>query len=951
MKTKTNTRKTLCFIIGFVLLLCSIITGGGLFVNLQTTYASTPVGPNKISNANFTSYEGSTEPYSSSSYTAYSNKLDPTSTISLSDYNLASTNNAGIINLEDSKNVTKYNAKRESVDKYAMLISGAPMGFVTSGKYTLNADSYYVISADVLTISGSADLYLYEDDKVYAEKTDIQASGWTTYFFFVSTTDLSHEIKLGLFMPSNGTVLFDNLSLREASYTNFSTTKNALSASRYTFVDEKSDPTLNNVIAKYTADVVTPSNGLKFAEINSSDITLTESIESDGINTSSVKFSSNTKTHSTFVTSQFSNTAEKLTFDKNAVFKVTVTAKATNLDGSISLTLIDDSSNEKNSDDISITKNTDSNENVKNGFVDYSFFIKSNQFESRDYKLQVSFGSSESETSGEFYISQVVLSRVTSKAYTSGLDLTTKTIKDNKNYFDNGNFNSFDITDFNHTFPATPTSWTVTSGEHDQYYGVVNTETTEFNSMKTYLGIDVANPSSENLNVLMMYNASADKLTYLSKTKNYSADTYHAFEIKTRVYSAKATVSLVATINEKEVTLAKVSSDATSDWQTLKLYLHTGSQSLDVAMKLEVETESTGYAYFNSARIDYNMVPLTSESFSSTVETETLVKADLDNVINYLSGDGETLSAEIKTIDGRTAAQIKNSSATTYTYTSSLGYELTSGSYYHISVDVLTNILIDEAGAKIGLTSFDESFEKILSNTTWTTYHIYINPDKATTAYLTLTMSGEGTANFSNITFENIDNFDSKEANATTLIVEKVAEDDEDTEETKTEDNTTKTPGYVWLYYVASLLFAASIIIAIVGVLIRKIKWKKPVKKSKNDYDRNKTVSKQYYERKATTLREEKIREAEKELESLHAQRKEFEDNYKQDLKKLRDMKIKRANPNDIKNFEHDMKKNQKVTAAIGVNINKIEADLQYMRTDSYFNSLVRKLMNERNEK
>ena len=112
-------------------------------------------------------------------------------------------------------------------------------------------------------------------------------------------------------------------------------------------------------------------------------------------------------------------------------------------------------------------------------------------------------------------------------------------------------------------------------------------------------------------------------------------------------------------------------------------------------------------------------------------------------------------------------------------------------------------------------------------------------------------------------------------------------------------------------------------------------------------YDRNKTVSVQYYTRKATTMREEKIRELNADLEKISSQRKTYEDEYKQNLTKLREMKIKRANPAEIAKLEKDMKKNQKLSASLGVTANKIANELEYAKTDAYLNSLIKKLQRE----
>ena len=71
---------------------------------------------------------------------------------------------------------------------------------------------------------------------------------------------------------------------------------------------------------------------------------------------------------------------------------------------------------------------------------------------------------------------------------------------------------------------------------------------------------------------------------------------------------------------------------------------------------------------------------------------------------------------------------------------------------------------------------------------------------------------------------------------------------------------------------------------------------------------------------------------------------KQFEEDYKKDLTKLREMKIKRANPADIAKLEKELKKNQKLSASLGVTANRIADELNYTKSDAYLAGLIRKL-------
>jgi len=72
-----------------------------------------------------------------------------------------------------------------------------------------------------------------------------------------------------------------------------------------------------------------------------------------------------------------------------------------------------------------------------------------------------------------------------------------------------------------------------------------------------------------------------------------------------------------------------------------------------------------------------------------------------------------------------------------------------------------------------------------------------------------------------------------------------------------------------------------------------------------------------------------------------------FEEEYKKDLYKLRELKIKRASASEIAMFEKEMKKNQRASASLGVTINRVQTEIEYTKTDAYLNSLMRKLARE----
>lgn len=979
-----------------------------------------------ISNANFNSNTSSTYPFKPNNFTATASSADSKAIT------------AGVVNLSNEKYETRFAlAKRSSLDNYVLMIDSSKedengnvtahnveYGYQTSSTIKLDANSKYMFSVDVFTATdaGIASLRLYHSDgkEIYSSIDNINSyNTWTPYTFFVSTNNYEGlELKLGMYLNGAGTVLFDNISCSKLSDFGYNLQKDTATAGTYT---EKSE--VDNVIKTFTINDNNQlfdgnkETNLTCVEYELGKDSLTYTKESDGKNAVIIK-----NTEETY--SQY-ETDEILTFAPNKLYKVSIDVKTKNITGTASLQLVRTDIDEDNKDydaenqnkTINITTNSvSSNSSVTNDYKTYSFLIRSHSTTTLTYKLKFGLGLTDAKSTGEMYLNKIEVSAINNSTFNEniGSEATKidylKAYKGNENMLDNADFNAFEIEDYNSATPAKATDWEVSTGTGTQKYGVVNTLTFD-KDLNSENFSNLSNPSQgKNNNVLMMYNASADTLSYKSASKSLEANSYHKFDIDVQTQNAPLTLALVTTKDENEVVLLEKTINTNSSWEKVCLYIHSGYQKLDVSLKLTLNTESYGYAYVDNARFDWKTnpeMPATTEQIAEefkTASNSTLTGiVDLSNVFagesneNFAKPNHFTLpsmngvqSGTItfnsnyldEVIDGETNLNIFNSVAGTeidkkslaiwttdyvnYTMTSNVGFSLVKGSdsasakYYKISVDVFTQNLQSESedgyGAGIKLNGFDNTFTNIQSDNTWTTYTFYVKPNADTTTYLELSLGSEdaltkGSVFFTNLSFD--DTITKEEYNAvkeTNLIKvvkaeETKSEEEEDSTETTSKNNTSKTS---WMFLIPGLLTAGAILIALVGFLARKIKWKNPFKKkSKTAYDRNKTVSVQYYSRKATTIREEKIRELTSDLDKINAERKQFEEQYKQDLTKLREMKIKRADTSEIVKLEKDMKKNQKLSANLGLTANRINEELSYIQTDAYLNSLIRKLSKE----
>ncbi len=1001
MKISKSIKKIISFTITIALFLCAL-TG---LVNIKLpAYAEGETGISSVSvpNKNFDSSSGgASQPYSPSGFVP---------TVDEKNANVT----AGVINLDNNETYSgKYKRNPLASEDYVLMISStdedgathyANYGYKSENLITLDADSHYKITVDVLTSNndGIGTFYLFDgEDHVFAKIDNISAENWTTYTFLISTNELeSSSVKIGMYLQGMGTVLFDNISCDKL---NSATMQKMLSTYKvdYKFIDKR-----ENTLTTTTADAL----ALKCVDVDysnnvSSKTLVGKSADSnafDGNNTKAIKIENSASSYVKYATED-----NFFTFKQNYIYKVGVTAKGVGLSSTANLQLVQtnlkEDETENNSSSLSITSSTATG--LNNGYTQYLFYVRTGVTGSTNYKLEISLGSSSSPVSGAVYLTEISVGKVDYQTYSSAstsssrakLDLLSgQVITDNDIMLNNGNFNGIEIASGKDTFPANPSNWSVSTGNNKQYYGVVNT--TQFDELNSLDLDNVVNPGDPGLskipgnnNILMMYNSTADKLAYTSESKSLTAKSYYKFSVDVNTQNlGYLTLSLITNINGNEFNLISRDVNTHGAWQTVEFYVYAGYQDLDVSLKAELISTSYAYAYLDNAMFNFEFAEATrGDIFNNLVETEIKFKLDLskfvnadnklfsnpevDNVttgyVNVSNSDAIKNLVEpdnmnsFKKLEGDTdIIYIRALDDSVYSLTSNLGFGLKANSYYEIKVSLFTQNLQSIEGKKvygatIRLSGFDDAFNNVYSDNEWTTYTFLLNPSADVTSYLTLGIGSDGypttgDAFFGKIEFNDSltkDDFDNAMLSAVTkkFSQTQTTNDDETADTTTPSENNQGVDTTTLLYQISTLIFVAAIIIAVVGVLLRKVKWKKFSKKTKNDYDRQTTVSKQYYDRIATAKIEKDYRELNKELENLTNERTSYEENYKADISKLRQLKIKRADAAEIAKLERDMKKNQRVSAQIGVRIKSVQSEMEFIKTDGYKNDLMKKMQQE----
>lgn len=826
-------------------------------------------------------------------------------------------------------------------------------GYKTAFSITLSKNSFYQFSVYAHTsnrngIGSFALLNADDGDSVLLQKTAISTpnNGWQEYSLLIATDNIkTYNVKLAMILHGEGMVMFDTLSMKKLD--NKQDFDNLA-------LDTYHNACLNN---DYVPDISVDGNNLSF--------TGAHAIDND------LCFEMN-KTTTLAEVNGFS-----LTLDKHILYRVTVDVKAQDLSGTVNLKLVPKDEDEPESSVVSslaIAKSAN--------YTSYEFWIKANPLNTSEYVFKLDI----SDASGTMYINRIEVQKCTTTQYSAAstgsnvakLDLSSS-VSTSSPYVSNGQFNISSVEDPANPYPLSANNWTVETDSHaGQKAGIVNLSDKDF-MLQQHLSFAEQLPSdNSNLghgNVLMMYPA-AGKITYSSSTSTVSSGNYK-FSLDIYTYS-NAKVDLVLRNNGEDKVICSLVASG-NNWQTKNLYVKAGYASSTVFVRISTENYgTTGTTFvdevkfesgisdeeFNSAQTKANLTNLVNENFYDIQDVNLdIVKADL-----YEYGTPELnsiLRSTAQTWSNTNALRIHLNEFGLGNLSSKIGFDLASGNYYHLSFSVYTNLLPQleadydgDYGLKFMLSGFsDNSFDNVKSSNGYAIYNFYINATNTQTSKFEIEFGNEnallsGEAFIGNIAFNELtdEEFDKIKTNATTKILTTPVEENNDDTPSTDEDEETNKKGINWdalPYLISSIIFGISIIVAVVGIILRKVKFKKPAKKTQNEYDRTKTVSKQYYARKAIQLKEEKLAELNNELKALTDERAKYEETYKSDLSHLRELKIKRANKADIAKLEKELKQNQKASAAIGVNIARVESDIDYVNSASFMAALTKRIQAE----
>lgn len=965
-----------------------------------------------ISNRNFNNYDSTNGyPYKPNNFTFSANNVNV---------------KHGIINISENtfkNNYEKYdlgkddnpNRINDDDDNYCLMINSrdyySSCGY-TSSEVTLSKNSHYYVSANVYTdnVDGASSLYLFNGDEVFATIPNINThKTWQTYYFFISTNEYEEiKLNLGLWLGSKETsskacVFFDSLSCGKISNNTIVKTIDDST------VDGKTKLLSNNGNICYTN--LAGDNILETRDVNATNFKVSETGNENAGNTDYTEYAFvqdfvDGKTCDALkITNKQANatrfeTKDNFTLISNKVYKISMKVKSTLDSGSAYLKLVEDKTDGKDSDALTIS--TTSNK-FEDGYVEYSFVVNSDAREDRDYKLILGLGqNADSTAKGEAYFKDFKISAVPYTEYSSASS-NQKTLDLSSSYSSSqtiGNF-SFDLSQVQEISGAdkvkvnSPTKWTISksSTTYSQTGGVFNIKDYDrldkTNLLSMYNPGFIAQFNSKTNNVLMLHNEMSDYLYATSDEFSLTKSSYYVLKVwvNSQVLGAnEAGASIGLYVDGTNIaTIDNIKTNG--EWKEYSLGVKTGYEDIKAKLQLSLGNSGTngnsnGYAFFD------NCMLTTNETQYNAMQDN---KYDLSKPLQYKNADGspkffdqtsannlnnvvvksvnlnDDLSFDfasedienLKNYQGENKNIVYINSLIEEDYfrlDSKLKYSLTKDKYYKISIDVYTGYLASKdnnAGAGISLSGITDSmFTKIVTNKAWTTYTFLICPDADVTTQIGLSLGSEnmtakGTVVFGGLTFEEISeksDYTAMVANAdsNTKVVGTVEKDEKTTEDEKKKNDIN------WLL-LTSTLTAVAVIIAVFGVAFKKIvkPSKKHAKKSKVEYDRESTVLHQKYRKLAYLKRDKDVRALEKKVDVLKQDRLDKEEKYKELLKKIREVKLHNRDGKlngEVAMLNKELNHASRSVSSAGVTMNKLASEIAFMKTEGYLQNLEKKL-------
>ena len=625
-------------------------------------------------------------------------------------------------------------------------------------------------------------------------------------------------------------------------------------------------------------------------------------------------------------------TSDKFTIKRQTYYKISMYVKTVDVvDGGATISIVPENE-DLSAVTFSSVKTTTSTNSITNNWTKYTFYLLGSPFGDENVSLKLALGDDTTDTKeedfedklvkGAVFFDDIQVYELNYKQYTSASeDSYNKKVK----LFTDGTSSEitnafFNLADSNYegTYPLSPASWTINND--NTLSGIISTNKTHFNANKSKYGdlsledigftrLQKDTSDSADNNILMIRNVNPDFTTYTSASYTLSDSTYYKLTIDAKTLSlGKAYIKVVS----GDTTLATFNVSSEDDWSTYTVYFNNvfGSKDITITLGLGSDSEkASGYAFFDNIIITSS----TSDDFDNANANEQIKKIDFSKeTFSLLSTEKDGIytrpsnwSIDLNNnlinagvLEG-TSNKLAISSADTdvdVRFTSNLTYTLDSTKFYTLKIKVYGEGLenLEESGINFGIDS-ENKFTNLTPNEE-SEYIFYISGAKLSsiTPYFGLvTKNATSSVNayltsfvlesISEVDFTNMQESIEADDEDTPKNVILVGESTEEEEEESNNDSVNYGNNFDWVL-VPSLIIGLALIIAIAGVVARRMKFKKVGggRKKVASYDRTKTLHPEIVRREAEKARKEKLQAIEEQLLRNREKLEKYEEEYKQ---------------------------------------------------------------------
>lgn len=645
---------------------------------------------------------------------------------------------------------------------------------------------------------------------------------------------------------------------------------------------------------------------------------------------------------------------------------------------------------ETKSAELTISSSTNA---VKNDFNTYTFFIKGNGLKETKFSFQVSIGTQDSKATGEIALDDIKFLSMTSADFDAATGSFQKTLELNLSsstpLVSNGHFNNYTVEtpvqfvsgEPIFSFPYGVKSWTnevdPNVSKDDVAYGIINTKSQLYSAEQ----IGTANPQNPDFNIidpdshetnansnnmLMFKNlASTYQSASLSSLSLDSSSIYElTFDCKTQLNAGALSFSVIS----DSKTISKFSEINTNgEWKKYKVAIRTNAASSSIGVKFDFGTKeqnAIGFGFVDNVRlVKKTMTEEQFLAFENQANTKIVdfekgswkIVSDTQNTF----GVWELLTSSTSLCDGAFAGVISakenafgvtgenqdnnmlivsNTEKGTSSITTKNDFHFTSGKYYKITLNILTQRMIElesvegeelTFGASLKLSGFDTTLKNIVTNGEFKTYTFLLKATEDSDQGLTLavaspTSSTLGTAIVDNLVVAELDQAEYDEAvalkeskNQTNVAVVATESADNTTDDTTddSQDSNTLSNKEIWLL-VPSIIFGVAVIGAILAFTLRHIKIKKFEKATQATYNRKSSLEREKAKIEAKKNIDKQIAEQVELQRIVENELSSLEENYQKDLQAFRTSGNSKSNKME-KEFKAYMNEKSKLDATL----------------------------------